>query len=182
MTVSKLSQNCCECGPVICAGYVLKIALVEEKGKLRRSSLCLREYCVKTASEIVSGFEWPILLLVRGKSLAEIIINSQNSNILCKELSRTGDAEPLLWLHKDKYQSVNSFKQKNILGPEKHIAGEKTAELGEEIDLILPLTHRTTDFVSIPVMIIAAQTLLKIWCQSALGTGEVWYAQAVRVL
>lgn len=51
----------------------MKIVLVEEKEKLQRSIPGLREYCVKTTSEIVSGFEWPILLLVRRKSLAEII-------------------------------------------------------------------------------------------------------------
>lgn len=61
--------------------------------------------------------------------------------------------------------------------------GEKKAELGEDTDILTPLSHRTGDLliVGISVIVIAAQTLLNIWCQNALGNREIWYAQAVTV-
>lgn len=70
VTVSKLTENCSECGAIIWAGCVLKIILREEKEKLWRSIPRLRQ-CIVRTTEIVKGFKWAVLLLVKRKTLSE---------------------------------------------------------------------------------------------------------------
>lgn len=80
-------------------------------------------------------------------------------------------------------QSLSSFKQNSLIlrNITETCRVEKKAKLGEETDLLTPLSHRTRNlpFGSIPVIVIATQMFLNVWCQSTLGKREVWYAQTI---